>query len=500
MGWRDRAQPIKTSWKDRAEVVQTSLDPLKKDSYDAEAVSVGIQKGTTLGARPLIAGIAGGLGAASTAKSIPEAYDLFKSNFPVARQEAKAEQETLATRSPLQSAVGELAGSFLIPGIGQAGTIKGAALTGAAMGSGKALGEANTVTDAAKDVALGGALGAASQGVLKGLGAVGRYVSKKTSKGAADAAVGATGAMLKDFRQLEGKGKTEDYGKFLLNNGLVKAGDTVDKIGIKANELKDSAGQALDSIYNHARTVHGNQPIPGFNPVRDRQAIISSVREKLGESVDGAAVETRLSKYLDDLTVKYGDINLDPRTTNNIKGALDDVINYSRNPLSKQPEMEKGFHAARQFVSKKIDESISAVGQITKNQDILKDLKQANKAYGYATQTENIAKDRVNREAANKSFGLRQSIITGGGLAGGATVGAVLGGDVEGALKGAALGAASGNILKLTEKYGPSIMANAQKVLSDKLSGSPVLRKIVEKNPVAFQNLLQQTLDSLSER
>lgn len=472
---------------------------------DAEALKVGLEKGATFGARPFVAGIGGGAGYAyEKLKSGAPLTDLvsnFKEGFSGARTGAQEEQARLAEKSPGSFLAGELGGSLLMPGsivkgiAGGAGGVQSAIRLGGAMGAGQALGESDDLKDAASKVGTGMLFGAASEGLVKGGSAFKNAIQRKFEERSAQNAIKATGAMLKDFRALEGKGRTQKLGKYLVDKGVVQAGDTFESVGQKASTLKEQAGEALDSIYNYARNnIAGD--IPGVNLKRDKEEILAAAKEALGDSEGAGAALARLGKYLEERASEYGDVVLDPRKANNIKSAMDETINYSRNPLSKEPNIEKAFHAARQYVSRKIDDGIEAIGKAG-GKDLLGALKEANLAYGSGAQAANMAKDRALREGANKAFGLRQSILVGGGAGAGAIAGAATG-DPEAAITGALKGAALGASLKTIERYGPAMLAQGQKIAADTIAKSSVVRRAIEKSPQAYQTLLKNILEGLA--
>ncbi len=473
---------------------------LASDSFNA--AKVGVEKGLTFGARPLIAGLAGGAGyAIDQLRQGKSGIEGFKTGFSEARREAKDEQARLAETDPGASLLGEIGGSLLVPGAALKAITRGAkgidaaGRLGLAMGTGRALGEADSASEGIGMAATGGALGLAGEGGVKLASKATNAIARKLDAASAANALKSAGAMLKDYRALEGKGQAQKFGRELMGRGLVKAGDTVDSVAKKAETLRQDAGKALDSIYSYARNSFGSEAIPGFNPFSQKEDILRAAQEKLGDSVDGKAAIKKLSDYLDDLVIKYGDQGLDPRKANDIKGALDEVINYSRNPLNKQPDVEKAFHAAREFVSRKIDDGIEAIGVKTGRADLIADLKEANRAYSTGKQASGMAADKTRRENANKALGLRQSILVGGGAGAGAMYGLASGGDPGDVLIGAGKGALAGASLKTIEKYGPAIAAHAEKVLADQIQKSAVLRRMVEKSPQAYQNLLAKVAE-----
>ncbi len=320
--------------------------------------------------------------------------------------------------------------------------------------------------NAARGAKFGALMGTGSALAGKGLNALSN--SAEAAQGFANnKAVKAAGGMLKDFRSLGATGRTDSIGQFALDNGLVKAGDTVEDVAQKATAFNKAAGQKLENIYSQTSEKLGSTLHPevaeaidqaGFNPVRDKALILNAAKEKLGDSVEATSALAKLQGYLDDLGSKYGDRTLDPKKANEIKGAFDEAINYSRNPLTKQPGVEQAFSAARNELNNKIAAHIEAIGNATDG-ETADALRAANKEYGYSAQLKNMAKDKAARESANRAFGLTDTIAAGSGAGVGGLLGHAIGGPVGGA-EGAALGAAvGGGVNKLARTYGPGIQA-----------------------------------------
>lgn len=325
---------------------------------------------------------------------------------------------------------------------------------------------------------IGGVSSAAAGLAKKGLDALANS-GETLKKIGRTQAVKASGAMLKDFRQLMGKDMADDVGQFALDKKLVQAGDTYESVAQKAEALNSDAGSRLKQIYETAK-----KSIPsaleasgkdidklsddeffamaktGFNPLRDGESIIEAAKDKLGDAVGAKSALRRLSNYLKTLTVKYGDTTLDPKTANDIKSAIDLEINYSRNPLSREPDVETAMSAARKFLAKKIDDHIAFIGKFSGDPKAAEALREANRDYGYSKQIMNMASDKVARESSNRMFGLTDTIAGSAGGAAGAVAGSVLG-DKHDAIELSALGALVGGAgNKLARTYGNAALAS----------------------------------------
>lgn len=517
-----------------------------------------------------------------------------------------------------------------------------------------------------------GALGTGGgEAVGRGAGLLG-----KSLRGAAEAkAFKSSGAMLKDFRTANDRNMVNKLGRFMLDNGLVKAGDTFDDVAGKAKLLSSQAGDRLDDVYNRA-AASGKPLKAGFDPIRDKSEILAAARRELGDSPDASGALQKLSDYLDEIGARHGDapnqaakakyqdevnafkpkfrdflrekrayqealgeagsdlsqpilpgmsddlqrtkmqqrqfeINgkpaevlkpaaaeplmnqpflpdlptrdsttarifadeVDPfwetiakrgsrvgdellpgeqqaflnqntaeqismfgkqgelagtgltprsfssadvpaivsgkgqtsmllppeapirpqrpvtvrnpmsvRRTNDIKGAMDDVINYARNPLSKEPAKEAAFSAARKVLSGKIDDSIAEVSP-----ELLDELKAANRDYGYSKQIGNIANDRVSREAANRFMSPSDYWVSGVGAIGGA----MTGDSFEKRLRNAAVGGSLGVMNQAARKYGNPLLATGLDKMASGVSKIPSVTGLAAKSPIAYQAGIQ---------
>lgn len=175
---------------------------------------------------------------------------------------------------------------------------------------------------------------------------------------------------------------------------------------------------------------------------------------------------------------------MSPRRANDIKGALDEKVNYSRSPLSKEPASEKAFYGARKELNKIIDESIDELGGSVQSQE----LKAANREYGLSARTNAIANDRVNRESSNKLFGLTDTIAAGAS----GTYGAVTG-DWQTAI--ATMAAKKG-----FEKYGTIGIAKLADAASKRLLKQPQMAQLAKVDPNAFKATVFSLVERIGER
>lgn len=362
------------------------------------------------------------------------------------------------------------------------GALKGSALAGAqgaVMNPGDVEGEVNPVQagerfeNAKSSAKLGLAVGAGAGGMQKLARGAQKLGGKM--KGASEAvAFKSSGAMLKDFRQAADKDEIEKLGRFMIDENMVKAGDTYESVAQKAQKVNQDAGKKLDQVYNKATKAAGEKAaaMPGLNLAADKEEILASVAKSLGNSEGKAAALKRVSNFLDERIAEHGSGVLNPRVANDIKGAADEVINYSRNPMTKEPNAEKAFRALRQYTENKVHAQVEYLGQLSGEKGLGKTLRETNQRYGMSKRIEGIANDRLNRVSANQMFGLGDKVASGAGAVIG-TGAAMASGDapLETGLKGAGgllLGMAGS---KMANHYGTAALSRGLDRTSGVLKG-----------------------------
>lgn len=466
-----------------------------------KAALKGAEQGVTLGFWDELQGGVEGAGRAVGLKGLggpvkdislqsPNGLDAskFSAAYQERRDQLRGEDAQAKAEHPGAHFAGNLAGgivpSLLVPG---STTIGGAAATGAGIGGLAGLGssEAKTVGGLAVDTAIGTALGGT---IGAGFGALGN--SGKNLAGFAEKkAFKSSGAMLKDYRSAADE--VHDIGRFMLDKGLVKAGDTFENVAQKSTEIQKTTGEALGRGYDAASMIISRlKPdvaekvaAAGFNPVRDKGEIIAAATKELGYGFKAKAAIQGVSDYIDTLAAQHGDQTLNPQVTNSIKTALDKTaIHWQRNPLLREPDTETAVKALRGFLSDKVSTQIDAVGKAIGDTGPAEKLAGLNATYGMSTRIANIAEDRVFRESANRMFGLTDTLA--GGF--GAAAGQAAKGNVGSAI--GMVGGAVGN--KLGRTYGNAVMAHAADATAKVLEHVPVISEVARLNPAIAESLV----------
>lgn len=368
------------------------------------------------------------------------------------------------------------------------GAVKGAAVGGAmglAQNPGDTAGEVNPVqlNQRLENAKTGAEFGAAIGGPLGAIPNVAEYLSGSAEKKALKGA----GAMLKDFRKEHANDSIEQTGRFILDNKLVGPGDTYESTAAKASNLRDATGEELGKGYDAAVKIvdrlgpkaRAEVDGAGFNPVRDKDAILSAAKQELGYSYGRKGALKSLSNYLDELGEEHGNKTLNPRDANEVKTALDkSAINWERNPLTRDPDAETALKSFRKYLSTQIEGQIGTIGDLIGNPKAAENLSALNEKYGMASKVSRIAGDKAQRDAANASFGLKEYA---GAEIGGEIGEAVMGkpGRIIGTVGGMAVG-------HVGRKLGPSLSASATDAAANALAKAGSPGAIAQANPAVY--------------
>ncbi len=284
------------------------LEETQKSSTIGDAVRVLGARGATLGARPLLAGLGAGTGAALSMLShydaplgekLKESGKAFSEEFSKGRQDAVAEQDALSEAYPKTALASEIAGGLLVPGLGAAKGIKGLAKLGLATGTGQALGEARTAKEAVKMLGLntgssiaGGKIG---QALGSGLGKASKAIKLK----AAEMAFNSLRGSLKDVKRALSKGQVEEIGRNLLDDKVIRnVPSSLETIAERITASKKNAGTRLGALVEELNAMD-----PSTAKVT-RKEIGNAVRGdiKIAKDLPGA---TKKNSTIEDLLEEF---------------------------------------------------------------------------------------------------------------------------------------------------------------------------------------------------
>jgi len=230
------------------------------------------------------------------------------------RDESRMNNAAARNENPLTYAAGELAGGVataFAPGLNLAKGATMAARVGKAAALGGVYGLGNSTADltkgevkeAAVDTATGAALGGALQyggeKIVEGAKKAVKPISEYFKDFAEKRAVKSAGAMLKDFRSLDGKpGGVNEFGRALLDetaemNGkqvpIVGFGDTLEKVAAKGKALREQSGKKIGEIVDFLddKALEYREALPDINArlsaaeqeLADRRAMINMAKD-----------------------------------------------------------------------------------------------------------------------------------------------------------------------------------------------------------------------------
>lgn len=157
----------------------------------------------------------------------------------------------------------------------------------------------NAISGAGIGAATGGVVGLGEK-VFRGL----KNSPQSARQFAEEKAFKGSGAMLRDMRTAEERDQVRELGRFMLDKGLIKPGDTFDDVAQKATRLNEDAGSRLDRVYSEAGKSTQGRTF-GFSPTADKQSVLSEADKALGMHVDRKSAINKLAAYFDDLAEKY---------------------------------------------------------------------------------------------------------------------------------------------------------------------------------------------------
>lgn len=417
----------------------------------------------------------------------------------------------IATQAPIIATTAGMAGLGKVPGL--VARTKDAIATGFGLGAvtnpGDIQGQVNILQGAErlKGASIGGTTGALGQAGGEAIAKTGSAIKNAPAaleKLSRTKAFKAAGAMLKDFRNARGDRSAEEVGEVLLSKGIVKAGDSIEDIANKTTLAKNEAGQKIRNVYDEVKNRLASMG-PNLRPREVKlldstklngNKIAGDIRVRLlkdQKSMVGATeVKGKMDEILADITALGDDASIADMLAG--RNSLDQRINYGKK-MGELPLLQQQMSAARQEITKAIQNRVRAVGVVVKDKSLIKTLKDSNKEFGQLSTVENFATDRIARDNANRFFSLGDNVTSGATGA----IGALTGDTPEERLKNGLIGFVGG---RLTAKYGrhsTAVAATGAKRLAEALKKPAAFAKYGEslieaakKSPQEFQALINQ--------
>lgn len=383
-----------------------------------------------------------------------------------------------------------LKGGSLGAQIAKAGAYGGA--YGALQNPGDVEGEVDPVQAGprAKNAAFDAAGNAALAGVI---GGAGKLLGKRGPPGGGSGAAGAAqdfaeekafkaaGPMKKDFLKAQDAGRVNDYGRQLLDDGIVTPLASPAKIASRLQDAKSDAGDTIGTLLDSADQA-GAPKVSASNIALDlsQDPSIAGLSKVPGKESIAGQVDRQLNTL-------YGNgDNLSLRDAQKLRQGIDDSINFNK----RVPEMSGSqpyLYDMRDAVRGGMNDSINQLPNFADKDALLT----ANRRYSNLSDLERMASNKEARDSVNRMFGLTDTIAGGAGAETGAVIGhasGIPGAAKAGAITGGAIGAI-GN--KLGRTYGNPLMATGADALSKVLAKGGSLGELVANNPQAGPALMQ---------
>lgn len=360
-----------------------------------------------------------------------------------------------------------------LPSVAKGATI--AATEGAAMAG---LQRADSIEEKMQNAAWGALTGAGFSGLGKGMEKVGGFLKEHAKA----LRIKGIGSMLRDFRTIYERGEIDKLNKFVKSNKILKPGSSVETVVKKTKPLVQKIGKELDEVYQGVKkTLDDSDFIDsltpkqqdryyevGFYPGSNKEDAVKYVMSKIKTEQGASGAIKQIENYLDQIVSEVGD-DIGIKKAQQVKSAVDRVINYARNPRNPDPIKEQAFKHLRTFINNKIKAQVQFVDDVIGGEQAKK-LAQLNNDYGSAAKILDISSDRVARDASNRIFGLSEQIAT-GALGAGALA---KGEDPETALILSGLGFLAS---KGAKKFGPSMGAPLMELGSNVLQSGATAAK-----------------------
>lgn len=396
-----------------------------------------------------------------------------------------------SVQNPKSFVAGDVAGSVassLVPGAAMAKLPAAGARIAASAGLGGIEGFGRSESDTASgqlfDTAVGAAGGATGQAIGEGIGAVVDKFRPRANPGDLPAIPGQTaspanpaqgmidrlddfaekravkqsGAMLGDFRALDNKGRLNETGRALLDNGVVTPLSSLEDISARAGKLVEEHGKklvavedAIDSRFDQLLTSN----------LRD--SLVSP--ERVAVRMDAFLNELRADPFLKDLVppleskvqnlMAMGKEPITFQQARRLKGSLDELIDWDKVGTPGKELLKR----LRGIFNNEIEQGVNAIAQQSSHPQAFNQWRASKKLFGIMKDVKEIADDKLFREEANRFISPSDYITAvGGGIAGTAASDD----PTTGALSAVALGALN----HAGRKYGSSLAATGANKLA----------------------------------
>ncbi len=272
----------------------------------------------------------------------------------------------------------------------------------------------------------------------------------------------------------------KQLGKFMLDTGLVTAGDKVKDVFYKSLDLQQEIGKKIEKLYEQGKESYQKISdqfsffkMPGVDlhfPVmnlRDKEEVMTFIQDRIGDEVGGVKSAQKAAAYFDQISPRYPN-NPDLIEAHKIKKMLQNKINYE---ARKDTPDQAAYREMLNYVNAKIMKYLEDADAIL-DSNSAKELRKLNNEYSMVSDIEVMAKKAAARKEGSKSalpFFLSPAAY---GTVGYGAVNAMTGDPLKAVAAGLLIG--GGTVAnKALEGRGNSIMADVANSGASRLMAAP---------------------------
>jgi len=435
-----------------------------------ESLARGIAQGASLGFADEVSGAVEALwnkanGDPTQFGKLYETYrDQSRENFK------KAEDENPKTY--LAGELGAGIGTAFIPGVAAAKGASIANIAGRAAGIGATAGagysKADNVADLAKDTAVGGALGGATALAAPLIGKAAAKIGEK-SKGAAERfaarALGAERATVKKI----GQDKIQELGRQALDEKILSPLASTEEMISRNEAVKTGSMNSRRAVYEKIDKAGKST----FNPLEVATNLEKKVLDgKNTKHLDTQELIKKLNPEIENI-LSRGDGNISMSEAQELVGNLGKRAKFDTSRSTEANDLAKTvYHTVRDAVNEAAEKGGDSL-------DLGKIVRNSNKRFATAKNTEKLLQNKNAREQGNKLVGLTDWSLIGGSVPSNIATG------------GAAIPATAAGlgIKKGLERFGSQNAALGLNNLSKVLKNAPDVAEKVSRNSVLVDQL-----------
>lgn len=279
---------------------------------------------------------------------------------------------------------------------------------------------------------VGGLVGAGTSAVLEAAPPLFKYVKGKLGEKAEEKAVHALNPTAKQLRDLESRGKVNELGRELLDEGVIPKTGSVRAIADRLQEQKEAIGDKIGTLISKA----GDKRVIDSKQIASR---LENSAEFAVKNVPGSEGASERGLALLDTLRANGKMSV--KQAHDLRRDIDGNIWKANSGDVTFTPIKEMLYAIRNSLNDAIGDGIEKIGARGATKDRLLQL---NKSYSNMASASKIAEMGAGRAGANRTFSLSDTIMTSGGISNG---------DLS-------FGMVAGLLNKLARTYGRAAAAN----------------------------------------